>query len=98
MMGREAPLQSKLFYTDFNLERRIRANHPLRHIAQRGAVKRGRESFFDRAWSLRPNCWKSFRAHCHAALLCWRNSEVFADFLGEQVDNLGMAWYGRSLV
>jgi len=35
MMGREAPLQSKLFYTNFNLERRIRANHPLRHIAQR---------------------------------------------------------------
>jgi hypothetical protein len=35
MMGREAPLQSKLFYTDFNLERRIRAHHPLRHIAQR---------------------------------------------------------------
>jgi len=35
MMGREAPLQRKLFYTDFNLERRIRANHPLRHIAQR---------------------------------------------------------------
>ena len=35
MMGREAPLQSKRFYTDFNLEQRIRANHPLRHIAQR---------------------------------------------------------------
>ena len=35
MMGREAPLQSKLFYTNFNLERRIRGNHPLRHIAQR---------------------------------------------------------------
>lgn len=35
MMGREAPLQRKLFYTDFNLERRVRANHPLRHIAQR---------------------------------------------------------------
>lgn len=35
MMGREAPLQRKLFYMDFNLERRVRANHPLRHIAQR---------------------------------------------------------------
>lgn len=35
MMGRDAPLQSTLFYTAFNLERRIRANHPLRHIAQR---------------------------------------------------------------
>jgi len=34
MMGREAPLQHKLFYTDFNLEQRVRANHPLRHIAQ----------------------------------------------------------------
>ena len=35
MMGREAPLQSKLFYTNFNLERHIRGNHPLRPIAQR---------------------------------------------------------------
>ena len=35
MMGREAPLQRKLFYTNFNLERHIRGNHPLRHIAQR---------------------------------------------------------------
>ena len=35
MMGRQAPLQHKLFYTNFNLERRIRANHPLRHSAQR---------------------------------------------------------------
>lgn len=35
MMEREAPLQSKLFYTDFNLERRVRANHPLRQVAQR---------------------------------------------------------------
>lgn len=34
MMGREAPLQQKLFYTDFNLEQRVRVNHPLRHIAQ----------------------------------------------------------------
>jgi hypothetical protein len=33
MMGREAPLQRKRFYTDFNLERRVRANQPLRHIA-----------------------------------------------------------------
>ncbi len=35
MMGRDDPLQSKLFYTDFNLERRVRADHPLRHIARR---------------------------------------------------------------
>ena len=35
MMGREGPTQNKLFYTDFNLERRIRADHPLRHIARR---------------------------------------------------------------
>jgi transposase len=35
MMGREDPIQSKLFYADFNLERRVRADHPLRHIARR---------------------------------------------------------------
>lgn len=34
MMGREGPIQSKLFYTDFNLERRVRADHPLRNIAR----------------------------------------------------------------
>ena len=34
MMGREDPIQSKLFYADFNLERRIRADHPLRRIAR----------------------------------------------------------------
>lgn len=34
MMGREDPLQSKLFYTDFNLERRVRADHPLRNVAR----------------------------------------------------------------
>lgn len=34
MMGREDPLQSKLFYTDVNLERRIRADHPLRNVAR----------------------------------------------------------------
>jgi transposase len=34
MMGREDPLQSKLFYTDFNLERRIRQDHPLRNVAR----------------------------------------------------------------
>lgn len=34
MMGHEDPIQNKLFYTDFNLERRIRADHPLRHIAR----------------------------------------------------------------
>ena len=35
MMGREGPLQSKLFYTDFNLEQRIRKDHPLRHLSRR---------------------------------------------------------------
>jgi transposase len=35
MMGHEDPPQSKLFYTDFNLERRVRADHPLRNIARR---------------------------------------------------------------
>ena len=33
MMGRERPPQPKLFYTDFNLEGRVRKNHPLRKIA-----------------------------------------------------------------
>lgn len=33
MMGRAKPAQTKLFYTDFNLEARIRADHPLRAIA-----------------------------------------------------------------
>ena len=32
MMGREGPIQSKLFYTDFNVDQRIRKDHPLRHI------------------------------------------------------------------
>jgi transposase len=32
MMGRANPPQAKLFYTDFNLEARIRADHPLRAI------------------------------------------------------------------
>jgi len=33
MMGLEEPNQAKLFYTNFHLESRIRANHPLRKIA-----------------------------------------------------------------
>ena len=33
MMGRESPPQAKLFYTDFSLEARIRADHPLRKVA-----------------------------------------------------------------
>jgi len=32
MMGHEPPAQGKLFYLGLNLERRVRANHPLRHI------------------------------------------------------------------
>jgi len=34
MMGRQSPLQSKLFYTHFNLDKRVRSNHPLRAIAR----------------------------------------------------------------
>lgn len=33
MMGRSPPPQGKLFYTNLNLDRRIRATHPLRRIA-----------------------------------------------------------------
>jgi transposase len=35
MMGLEEPTQHKLFYTNFNLESRIRQNHPLRMIAKK---------------------------------------------------------------
>lgn len=35
MMGHEGPLQTKLFYTDFNLDRRVRQDHPLRPISRR---------------------------------------------------------------
>jgi len=34
MMGQESPLQQKLFYSDINLEDRLRSNHPLRKIAE----------------------------------------------------------------
>jgi len=34
MMGVQAPPQSKLYYTRFNLDQRIRPNHPLRRIVQ----------------------------------------------------------------
>jgi transposase len=33
MMGRQPLVQAQLFYTGFNLDRRVRANHPLRRIA-----------------------------------------------------------------
>lgn len=33
MMGKEEPGQGKLFYTGFSLEERVRADHPLRRIA-----------------------------------------------------------------
>lgn len=33
MMGRQPPQQAQLFYTGFNLERRVRADHPLREVA-----------------------------------------------------------------
>ena len=32
MMGHEGPAQGKLFYTHFNLDQRLRSNHPLRRI------------------------------------------------------------------
>ena len=34
MMGVQDPPQGKLYYTNFNLDQRIRVNHPLRRIAQ----------------------------------------------------------------
>ena len=34
MMGREDPPQPSLFYTSFNLDERIRSNHPLRKVAK----------------------------------------------------------------
>lgn len=34
MMGRQSPPQSKLFYTNFNLDKRVRKDHPLRTIAE----------------------------------------------------------------
>ena len=34
MMGRENPPQPSLFYTSFNLDKRIRPNHPLRKVAK----------------------------------------------------------------
>jgi len=34
MMGSQEPLQGKLFYTNISLEKRVRANHPLRRVAQ----------------------------------------------------------------
>ena len=32
MMGRQSKVQSKLFYTAFNLEQRVRKNHILRKV------------------------------------------------------------------
>ena len=34
MMGREDSPQPSLFYTSFNLDKRIRPNHPLRKVAK----------------------------------------------------------------
>ena len=34
MMGAQDPPQGKLYYTNFNLDQRIRTNHPLRKIDQ----------------------------------------------------------------
>ncbi len=34
MMGREGPPQPSLFYTSFNLDKRIRSNHPLRKVGK----------------------------------------------------------------
>lgn len=33
MMGRQPSVQAQMFYTGFNLERRVRADHPPRRIA-----------------------------------------------------------------
>lgn len=35
MMGHQPPVQSQLFYTDFNLNQRVRQDHPLRRLAAR---------------------------------------------------------------
>ena len=35
MMGRQAKVQKKLFYTTFNLDQRVRKDHILRKIAAR---------------------------------------------------------------
>jgi len=35
MMGYQPPVQSQLFCTDFNLDQRVRCDHPLRAIASR---------------------------------------------------------------
>jgi len=35
MMGHQPPVQSQLFYTDFNLDQRVRQDHPLRRLAER---------------------------------------------------------------
>jgi len=34
MMGMQPPPQSSLFYTGFNIDKRVRANHPLRRIRE----------------------------------------------------------------
>ncbi len=34
MMGREDPPQPSLFYTSFNLDKRVRSNHPLRKVSK----------------------------------------------------------------
>jgi len=34
MMGYQPPAQSKLFYHGVNIDKRVRANHPLRMIAE----------------------------------------------------------------
>ena len=34
MMGHEDPPQPSMFYTSFNLDKRIRSNHPLRKVAK----------------------------------------------------------------
>lgn len=32
MMGKQPPLQEKLFYSNINIDKRVRENHPLRKI------------------------------------------------------------------
>ncbi len=32
MMGKQSPPQGKLFYTNINIDKRVRKNHPLRKV------------------------------------------------------------------
>ena len=61
MMGVQDPHRGKPYYSNFNLDRRIRANHPLRKIdqftASTSSTKRWQTSIISRVMfpSLRPS-------------------------------------------